>query len=174
VPGKPTSSPEYLTFLRGNRGQEPIALAAHERPAHLSHPILPKVEELKILLIVVPRGGRAVDQPLDRRVYGAVKSKGRSKFDRMGAFSATQPWNKELAAKGAEEYWSEVTRERIIDARHLQGTHSGWDSATEFADDEGAQEDAALHFEFGHVAVDMADILAIDERDADDNREQAE
>jgi hypothetical protein len=41
----------------------------------------------------------AIGQPIDQRVYGAMKSKAQGKFDQPSVFGSKVPVNKEIAAK---------------------------------------------------------------------------
>jgi hypothetical protein len=47
---------------------------------HTATEIRAEAESLGIEIISVPRGGTGRDQPLDRRTFGALKSKGKAKW----------------------------------------------------------------------------------------------
>jgi hypothetical protein len=98
-------------------------------------------------------------------VYAAMKSKARGKFNRLSVFDSKVPANKKMAAELAQECWIDVTKENILDAWDLEGAVGDWIGGTEFADDEGAEDDVAFDIEFGCDDVDMRDISLVDERD---------
>jgi hypothetical protein len=75
-------------------------------------------------MIFVPKGATAVYQPLDRRIYGEMKSKARAKFDRVISNGDSEPVTKESAVKLASECWIDLTRENIISAWAIEGIES--------------------------------------------------
>jgi hypothetical protein len=80
-----------------------------------------------------------------------------------------------MAAKLAQECWIERTKENIFGAWDLEGALGDWIGGTEFADDEGAEEDTDFNIEFGHDDVDMRDIMLVHERDVSvDNNNESE
>jgi hypothetical protein len=62
--------------------------------------------------MLVPKGGTACYQPLDRRIYGALKPKASAKFDSMIAIRHSSPVMEEAAAKLAQECWKEVNERK--------------------------------------------------------------
>jgi hypothetical protein len=122
-------------------------------PADLAHPGLAKAQELYIGLILVPRGGMAIHQPLDRRVYGAMKSKARGKFDRLRVFDSEALGNKEMVAKFARECWIELTMENIFDAwisRELSAIASAVQNSSMTRCDPAGHQLTFLTSEFSH------------------------
>jgi hypothetical protein len=124
-------------------------------------------------MIFVPKGGTAVSQPLDRRIYGAMKAKARAKFDRRLADDDVGPLNKEAAPNLALECWNELTSENVIDAWSIDGMPTGPDNTIIEADDQAAERlppsgGLTCGIEFGHDDVEIADVVAV-EGDSSDN-----
>jgi hypothetical protein len=67
-------------------------------------PELRATRKLGTKLILVPKGGTAHPQYLDRRIYGALKSKARAKFDRMIDIEHNPSLTKEATAKLAQQW----------------------------------------------------------------------
>lgn len=70
---------QYLEFFRKNIvGKDDCALVLDCLAAHRTPAVLNKAAELRIDLIFVPANGTGYYQPLDRRIFGILKSKLRS------------------------------------------------------------------------------------------------
>jgi hypothetical protein len=70
----------YLDWLRAHVNAGYIVLILDQFDAHNTVGIHARADELGIELVFIPRGGTGTYQPLDRRVLGALKSKGRTKW----------------------------------------------------------------------------------------------
>jgi hypothetical protein len=66
-----------------------------------------KAEHLGISLLWIPKGATGIYQPLDRRVFGALISKGRAKW-RSHYFEHNSPCDTETAASLLIASWNEL------------------------------------------------------------------
>jgi hypothetical protein len=107
---------DYLHFLNEIRQGENIKLVLDQYTVHISAESRRLASELNIDLITIPRGGTGRFQPLDRRIFGIMKSKGRSKWDRMTSQQQAVKQNKHFAAELALEAWTEITQTNMIAA----------------------------------------------------------
>jgi hypothetical protein len=158
---------DFLLFIRQNRGADPIALVLDQYPAHISPVSHNRARELNIKMILVPKGGTSIYQPLDRRIYGAMKSKARAKFDRQVISDGNHSMNKEAAAKLAHECWAELTVENIIDAWAINTGETNEEQ--EIVDDEHHENEPEsllseirCDIEYGHDDVEIDDIAAVE------------
>jgi hypothetical protein len=115
---------EALSFFRRNRGVNPIALILDQYLAHTFPLSRVRAEEPNIRMIFVPKCATAVYHPLDRRIYGVMKSKACPKFVRAISNGDSEAVTKESVAKLASECWIELTRENIISAWAIEGRES--------------------------------------------------
>jgi hypothetical protein len=127
----------------------------------------------------VPKRGTAICQPLDCIIYGALKSKGRSKFDRAIANEWNQPPTKKSAVKLAHERRNEITEKNVLNAWAIQGTQPEEEREVRAAEEEnsgsGIVSDAsAYEIEYGHDDVDMVDIASVEEDDSDEFDDESE
>jgi hypothetical protein len=169
----------FLLFLCQNRGTGPVALVLNQYPAHITPLSHLRANEFNINLIFVPKGGTAIYQPLDRRTYGALKSKARSKFDPAICNEWNQQPTKESAAKLAHKCWNEIAEENVLNARAIEGTQPEEEREVGAAEEEnyesGIISDAsACEIEYGHDDVDMADIASVEEDDSDEFDDESE
>jgi hypothetical protein len=74
---------EYLRWLRGQNGRRHIVLLWDIFPSHRSNETKSLAARLKIQLEFVPPGMTGECQPLDRRIFGILKGRARSRFDHM-------------------------------------------------------------------------------------------
>jgi hypothetical protein len=107
---------DYLHFLHEIRHGENIKLVLDQYTVHISTESRRLASELNIDFIPIPRGGTGRFQPLDRRIFGIMKSKGRSKWDRMTSQQQAVKQNKHFAAELALEAWTEITQTNMIAA----------------------------------------------------------
>jgi hypothetical protein len=81
--------------------------------AHTTNPVLSIAAELTIEIIWIPEGAAEIYQPLDRRVFGALKSKGCAKWRRFLPENSGRPCNRETAAWLPLESWDDILRFQI-------------------------------------------------------------
>jgi hypothetical protein len=60
-----------------------VCLLLDQFNAHDTPTVYNEASKLNIHLVLIPKGGTGKYQPLDRRVFGALKSKGRAKWTRV-------------------------------------------------------------------------------------------
>jgi hypothetical protein len=99
---------QYLHWLRASVTGPQLVLILDKFEAHERENIYELADALNILLIFIPRGGTGQYQPLDRRVFGALKAKGRA---RLSTFYAENPGlvcTREQAAGLLLECWAEL------------------------------------------------------------------
>jgi hypothetical protein len=71
-----------------------------------------KTQSLGILHLWIPKGATGIDQPLDRRVFGALKAKGRAKQWRF-YFDPHKSCDRLVAGNLLAESWGELSKSVI-------------------------------------------------------------
>jgi hypothetical protein len=89
------------------------------------------VDELGIERVFIPRGGTGTYQPLDRRVVGALKSKGRAKWMAHAFQNPAVECTRPEAAELLLESWEELPEACI---------QSGWDLDQDPQDDDSSDD----------------------------------
>ena len=104
----------YLKHLHDNwsKGQ-PCALIMDCYKAHHTLNVIKKADDLNIQLIFVPANGTSIYQPLDRRIFGIVKSKLRS-FAKSDIFSG--PDRFKIITEHLIKAWNAVSEEALKSA----------------------------------------------------------
>jgi hypothetical protein len=74
---------EYLRWLRRQNGRRHVVLLWDIFPSHRSNDTKSLAARLEIQLEFVPPGMTGECQPLDRRIFGILKGRARSRFNRM-------------------------------------------------------------------------------------------
>jgi hypothetical protein len=77
--------------------------------AHRTDQTFSTAVELMITIIWVPERTTRLDQPLDLRAFGALKSKGRAKWRCFYAQNHEHPCNREIVAWLLLESWDELS-----------------------------------------------------------------
>jgi hypothetical protein len=77
--------------------------------AHKTDQVLSTTAELTIEIILIPEGATGIYQPLDRRVFGALKSNGRAKRMRFYAENYRRPCKRGTVASLLLESWDELS-----------------------------------------------------------------
>jgi transposase len=108
----------YLDWLRAHINAPHIVLILDQFDAHDTLEIHARADELSIELVFIPRGGTGTYQPLDRRVFGALKSKGRAKWMRHAFQNPGAECTRPEAARLLLESWEELPEACV---------QSGWD-----------------------------------------------
>jgi hypothetical protein len=145
---------EYLSFLRETIPTRPMCLVLDHYPTHFTTESENAAARLGIKLVKVPKGATGIWQPLDRRVYGAMKSKARARWARLFAQPNIPRATKALAAESALQCWKELTNDLIL---------SAWEFDEVFDDesaDDGADEDDETYVdvEYGHDDLEQDDL----------------
>jgi hypothetical protein len=74
---------QFLEWLSGRVSEQPCLLVLDVYPAHRTLRLQELIRELRIELLFVPAGGTSQFQPLDRCVFGELKSRARTAFERI-------------------------------------------------------------------------------------------
>lgn len=122
----------YLRYIRDNiAGKNPCALVLDVYPAHRTKNVIQEAGNLNIELIYVPANGTGEFQPLDRTIFGIVKSKLRAAANRSEIFSGPNRWHligtqliktmKEIEESHLESAWNIDQLDKMI---HLIATKS--------------------------------------------------
>jgi hypothetical protein len=99
---------QYLKWLKERMPEGPICLIWDQFSAHKTPLVLDQAREYGIHLISIPKGATGRYQPLDRAVFGALKSKGSSKYNEMFAENFGIKCTKEMAAEILLDSWNEL------------------------------------------------------------------
>jgi hypothetical protein len=73
---------EYLNWLRKYNGEKELVLVWDVYSAHRDPLVKEKAIELGIKLIFIPPGMTGTLQPLDRRIFGSLKARGKARWAR--------------------------------------------------------------------------------------------
>jgi transposase len=123
---------EYLNWLRRQIPGEPLCLIMDQYTTHTAAETEREAENLGIEVIWVPRGGTGRYQPLDRRIFGALKSKGKAKWRRYFNDHYGAGCTKEMGAQLLLESWNDLS-ESVVTA--------GWDYGEPAGDDDDDESD---------------------------------
>ena len=125
---------EYLLWIKIKYGLKKIYLVVDQYGTHFCPKARTKAEELNISLIPIPKGGTSKYQPLDRGIFGIMKSKGRAKWAEISRKNPTMKWDKQTSAGIALKCWEEITKTHILKAWDLQSQEEDSES-TEYETD---------------------------------------
>lgn len=108
----------YLQHLHDKiANKEPCALVLDSFKAHCTKEVIQEAKRLDIELIYVPTNGTGEFQPLDRRIFGILKSKLRSL---AGTRLFSGPKRFEMIFKDLIKSWAEIEPENLISAWDIQ------------------------------------------------------
>ena len=108
----------YLRKVHEWVQRENCALILDRYPSHQTEAVKNEAQKLGITLIYIPTSATELYQPLDRRIFGALKSKASSKFSDH-AFSTQSEYTKAQAADLFLVCWNELMPELILSAWRL-------------------------------------------------------
>jgi hypothetical protein len=103
----------YLRWLSAGIRGEPCLLVADMYQAHRTQGVKDLARELGIELLFVPAGATGECQPLDRRIFGELKSLARSEFVRQWSRTASRETAYSDAVTILEYCWSNINAENI-------------------------------------------------------------
>jgi hypothetical protein len=155
----------YLEFLRQQIPDGPLCLVLDQYPTHVSVPSTALAARLGIQVITVPKGATGTWQPLDRRIYGIMKSSAHARWARQFLDDEIPVPTKARAAELALEVWDSLSQDVILGAWDFDESYTG-DSDDDIPNDD---DDAFLDVEYGHDDVDELDIAMMDELSTDDD-----
>jgi hypothetical protein len=111
---------EYLQWLSNQAQGEPILLVLDVYPAHRRPRVRQRAGELDIELLEVPAGGTSEFQPLDRRIFGELKSRARRAFEQLARRTGERGSTPEQAIVVLVEAWGAITADGIRTAWELE------------------------------------------------------
>ena len=111
---------EYLEWLHNEFQGEPIALILDVYPSHKSDEVKQKAKELNIELLYVPAGGTAMYQPLDRRIFGELKSRARFEMLKLQRLQGPTDTPYKHALEVLLKCWNEISSENIIKSWNIE------------------------------------------------------
>jgi hypothetical protein len=110
---------EYLRWLNQAYRGQPIALLWDIFAAHRCAEAKALAPELNIELEFIPAGMTGDCQPLDRRIFGNLKSRARSRFDRLWIAEEHEPSMPDSVALLLEA-WKSIGQDEVLDAWEIQ------------------------------------------------------
>ena len=126
----------YLHWLRSHVQVPVISLVLDQYGAHDTPKVQRTAESLDIELIFVPKGGTGKYQPLDRRVFGALKAKGRAKWSREFARHPGMVCTREMAAGLLLSSWAELSADAVLAGWDLESSEKAGESSSDEDDEE--------------------------------------
>jgi hypothetical protein len=148
---------DFLHVLRERFGPDPICLLMDQFTAHQTDSVMRTAMELSIEIVWIPKGATGLYQPLDRRPFGALKSKGRAKWKRYYHENYEVSCTRDVAAQLLLESWDELSESVIL---------SGWDWG-DYEPSDSESDDSDDEFEL-RLDTDCED-LDENEENEDDN-----
>jgi hypothetical protein len=127
---------QYVNWLRAQIPDEPLCLMMDQYGTHTAAEIEEEAATLGIEIIGVPRGGTGRYQPLDRRTFGALKSKGKAKWRRYLNNHYGANCTREIAAELLLESGNELSDSVVIASWDYVESIDGDDEESDDSDDE--------------------------------------
>ena len=109
---------EYLKLVNSWMSNEHTVLILDRYTAHTTKSVREEAHKNNIRLVYIPTSATDLYQPLDKRIFGAIKSKYSSKCDDY-LFEFDEGPSKAKAADMFLECWAELNRDTIISAWDL-------------------------------------------------------
>jgi hypothetical protein len=106
----------YLEYLSQACQFEPLMLVLDVYKAHRTTKLKKRANELNIELLFVPAGGTSLYQPLDRRIFGELKSRARHQFFRLAGQTGVQGATPEQAVTILVSSWAAISPENVCKA----------------------------------------------------------
>jgi hypothetical protein len=113
---------ERLSFLGRMIPDGATCLVLDQYPSHIAAMSKAHAAILGTRVIKTPKGATSARQPLDRRIYGVMKSKARARWERLFALDYISIAAKEVAAELALECWYELAEHLITSACDFEDT----------------------------------------------------
>ena len=137
---------QYLRLVKNWMHNENTILILDRYAAHKTDNVYTEAQNNNIRLVFIPTSATDIYQPLDRRIFGAIKSKYASKCDDF-LFEHDTGLTKSQAADMFLTCWRELSRATVISAWELNEESDTDDSdysfedQSEFDDDEEEEEE---------------------------------
>jgi hypothetical protein len=104
---------EYLQWLHLEVKEEPIVLVLDVYPTHRTDAVKQAAEEMHIELLYVPAGATSLFQPLDRRIFGELKSRARGEFGRLCTIKGDRNISPDESVTVLEDCWKRISAENV-------------------------------------------------------------
>jgi hypothetical protein len=111
-------------------GSEQIFLICDLHASHRTKEVKSLAQALKITLIYIPPGATDELQPLDKVVFGALKSQARRLFRLRVAENPGLKRSKREAVADMMKAWESLSQETLQAAWHLYENEEEWDEDT--------------------------------------------
>ena len=147
----------YLQLLHIWMKSFPCALVLDRYASHETEAVKQKAKELDIRLVYIPTSATDKFQPLDRRVFGVLKSKASKEFDNF-VFDAHRGFTKPEAADLFVRTWREIGENIVKKAWNLE----------EMLDDDDDPEDSDFEPEDNIEEEDISDLSSEGESEGPD------
>jgi hypothetical protein len=156
---------QYLHSLRQRIPDESLYLAMGQFTAYTSESVQNEADQLQIEILWVPKGAASRYQPLDRRTFGALKSKGKAKWRRYFKNHSGAQCTKEIGAAPLLASRDEPSESWIS---------TGWDFNEPLQDEEEESDESddefALRMRMNSEAEDRN--IAADEEEVEEDVEE--
>jgi hypothetical protein len=123
---------QYLHWLRTQIMTSEICLLLGQFNAQDTPTVHDEAGKLNIHVVFIPKGGTGKYQPLDRRVFGALKFKGGTKWARYYGANPGRMCTREIAADLLLTPWDELDNSYIV---------AGWDLGEDVMEDSSSSDD---------------------------------
>ena len=133
-PGKNTDDEVmeyYLRLFHGWMNKEPSALFLDQYTSHISESTKRIADELQITLVFIPRSATEMYQPLDRVIFGVLKSSAAAEYDEK-FFADDAAFTKSEAADLFVRLWYKLRQSTVL---------SAW-TKTSFEEEEEGEEES--------------------------------
>ena len=151
---------EYLKLVHKWMNNEPCALIIDRYTSHTTAAVRFKALELQIQLIFIPTSATEKYQPIDRRVFGVMKSMASSSFDDF-VFEHNTGFTKSQAADLFVECWKKLSIDIVLKAWRLCENEEEDENDPDFEDVEPFDDNEEEEYDIGDL--DSEDLLVIKE-----------
>lgn len=142
----------YLKKVNSWMKGQPCALILDKYASHVSESTLAAAEELKIRLVFIPTSATDMFQPLDIRIFGALKAMASSKFDDH-VFKYNRGFSKAEAADLFIKCWEKLSHNLIVSA----WTYCEEDESDESSDDSNQSDSDFKEYDSDYYSDRSAD-----------------
>ena len=164
----------YLDIVHAWVKREPCALILDRYVSHQTDKVKQKAAALEIKLIYIPTSATDVYQPLDRRVFGVLKSKGSMIFNSF-VYGNSRGYTYSEAADAFIKCWKSLSKDLIHKAWNLDNVFD--ETSEDVTSDDfmpaSSSDDENDITDVTPDELDDDDILLIQENKQDEKRENA-
>jgi hypothetical protein len=149
---------QFLDWLREQVAAPEICLVLDQFDAHNTPCVHEKAQANNIHLLFVPKGGTGRYHPLDRRVFGALKVKGRAKWATTYQANPGMDCTRPVAAELLLTSWAELSESCVL---------AGWDIQEDPIENQSSSSDSDEEWSLT-LSEDPGDTSDSDEEDSVD------